>query len=84
MPGYLQQLFSGPQPADAPSAGQLAENAAADKQQAASGMCTWQQQQQQHVDGKPPVSHMCLEDSSRDVLVFLSDCDATQDSLRLT
>lgn len=78
-PGYLQQLWSAAQPADTPSAGQLAQNAAAGKQQAASGLCTWQQQ---HVNGKPPVSHMCLEDTSRDVLVFLSDCDATQDSLR--
>lgn len=85
LPSHLQPGVA------AAAAGQLPADATHNQQQAAGHVQGWQQlqqqadqrqRQQQQGIGMEPVSHMCLGDNSKDVLVFLSDCDATNDSIR--
>lgn len=88
---YTAQFAHGSRPAHAAAtaaAGHSVSDGPAVKLHAADGLHTRRQQQQQlfqppqqRSSGKPPLPHMCFTDVSRDALVFLSDCDGTQDSL---
>lgn len=91
----MAHFAHGSRPAHAASAAAAAGHSVSDgpalKLHAAGGAHTWRQQQQQlfqpqpqqqRSSDKPPLPHMCFTDVSRDALVFLSDCDGTQDSLR--
>jgi hypothetical protein len=62
------------------AAGQLTPAGADAHQAAAEALHEWQQQQQRKQQQQP--AHMCFKEQSRDVLVLLSDCDTTLDSLR--
>lgn len=89
---YMAHFAHGSRPvhaASAAAAGHSVSEGPAVKLHAAGGVHTRRQQQQQlfqpqqqRSSGKPPLPHMCFTDVSRDALVFLSDCDDTQDSLR--
>lgn len=87
-PAWLQQVGQLPRiddtsdralPTVQPQHDELQQPAGPAGQQAAGdALHAWQQQQQQQAP-----AHMCFkEQPSRDVLVLLSDCDATNDSLR--